>query len=71
MLHRLYANFEKLKSNGDTVAAEIERKLRLIVSALPLILITEECLFVWFFILIKQLSNRLLVVMARQVGCLE
>ncbi|CAL9754080.1 unnamed protein product [Musa acuminata subsp. burmannicoides] len=32
VLHRLYANFEKLKSDGDKLAAEIERTLRLIVA---------------------------------------
>ncbi|KAM0825325.1 hypothetical protein ACQ4PT_069629 [Festuca glaucescens] len=32
VLHRLYANFEKLKSNGDILAVEIQRKLRLIVA---------------------------------------
>lgn len=32
VLHKLYANFEKLKSNGDTLAFEIQRSLRLIVS---------------------------------------
>jgi diacylglycerol kinase (ATP) len=28
----LYANFEKLKSNGDTLAIEIQKNLRLIVA---------------------------------------
>jgi diacylglycerol kinase (ATP) len=31
-LHRLYANFEKLKSNGDDLAIQIQRSLRLIVA---------------------------------------
>ncbi|KAJ6853380.1 diacylglycerol kinase 5-like [Iris pallida] len=30
VLHRLYANLERLKNNGDDLAAEIEKKLRLI-----------------------------------------
>ncbi|RRT53428.1 hypothetical protein B296_00028358, partial [Ensete ventricosum] len=30
VLHRLYANFEKLKSDGDGLAEHIERTLRLI-----------------------------------------
>lgn len=32
VLHNLYRNFERLKSNGDNLAAEIEGRLRLIVS---------------------------------------
>lgn len=32
VLHRLFCNFETLKSKGDTLAAEIERRLRIIVS---------------------------------------
>ncbi|KAL0917374.1 hypothetical protein M5K25_012428 [Dendrobium thyrsiflorum] len=32
VLYRLYANLERLKSNGDILAAEIENKLRLIVA---------------------------------------
>ncbi|THU67755.1 hypothetical protein C4D60_Mb05t28040 [Musa balbisiana] len=32
VLHRLYANFEKLKSDGDRLAVHIERTLRLIVA---------------------------------------
>uniref|UniRef100_A0ACD5UEQ4 Uncharacterized protein n=2 Tax=Avena sativa TaxID=4498 RepID=A0ACD5UEQ4_AVESA len=32
VLQRLYANFEKLKSNGDTLAIEIQKNLRLIVA---------------------------------------
>ncbi|KAM3390951.1 hypothetical protein ACQJBY_012535 [Aegilops geniculata] len=30
VLHRLYANFQRLKSNGDTLAIQIEKSLRLI-----------------------------------------
>lgn len=30
VLHRLYANFEKLKNSGDDLAVEIEKKLRII-----------------------------------------
>uniref|UniRef100_A0A453DBF4 Uncharacterized protein n=2 Tax=Aegilops tauschii subsp. strangulata TaxID=200361 RepID=A0A453DBF4_AEGTS len=36
VLHRLYANFQRLKSNGDLLAIQIEKSLRLIVSVLPL-----------------------------------
>ncbi|KAG6521151.1 hypothetical protein ZIOFF_018217 [Zingiber officinale] len=32
VLYRLYANFEKLKSEGDRLAEHIEKKLRLIVA---------------------------------------
>jgi len=32
VLHKLYANFEKLKCNGDMLATHIERNLRLIVA---------------------------------------
>ncbi|KAL6844014.1 hypothetical protein ACP4OV_025687 [Aristida adscensionis] len=32
VLHRLYGNFEKLKSNGDVLAIEIQKNLRLIVA---------------------------------------
>jgi len=32
VLHRLYANLEKLKSSGDDLATEIQNNLRLIVS---------------------------------------
>lgn len=32
MLQRLYANFEKLKAEGDKLAEHIERTLRVIVS---------------------------------------
>ncbi|KAH7652941.1 Diacylglycerol kinase (ATP) protein [Dioscorea alata] len=32
VLHRLFCNFETLKSKGDTLAAEIERRLRIIVA---------------------------------------
>ena len=73
VLHRLYANFEKLKSNGDNLADEIQKKLRLIVSVLPLVSIYKRMHFLpgCFFVLTMELSNRLLVVMARQVGCLE
>lgn len=32
VLHKLYANLEKLKSSGDDLAIKIENNLRLIVS---------------------------------------
>ncbi|XP_066349589.1 diacylglycerol kinase 1-like isoform X2 [Miscanthus floridulus] len=32
VLHRLYCNFEKLKSNGDLIATQIQKSLRLIVA---------------------------------------
>jgi diacylglycerol kinase (ATP) len=32
VLHRLYCNFEKLKSNGDLLAIQIQKSLRLIVA---------------------------------------
>lgn len=32
VLHQLYANLEKLKKNGDHYAAEIQNRLRIIVS---------------------------------------
>ncbi|ONK65682.1 uncharacterized protein A4U43_C07F39610 [Asparagus officinalis] len=32
VLHRLYSNLEKLKSDGDNLAAEIQKRLRLIVA---------------------------------------
>ncbi|XP_062226873.1 diacylglycerol kinase 1-like isoform X2 [Phragmites australis] len=32
VLHRLYSNFEKLKSNGDILAIQIQKSLRLIVA---------------------------------------
>jgi len=34
VLHRLYGNLEKLKSDGDNLAAEIQKRLRLIVSTI-------------------------------------
>jgi len=36
VLHRLYCNFEKLKSNGDLIATQIQKSLRLIVRNLLL-----------------------------------
>ena len=42
VLHRLYCNFEKLKSNGDPLAIQIQKSLRLIVSILILNLCTQK-----------------------------
>jgi len=47
----LYCNFEKLKSNGDPLAIQIQKSLRLIVSILNLNLCTQrEFLFGCSFI---------------------
>jgi hypothetical protein len=42
VLHRIYCNFERLKSNGDTIAFEIQKSLRLIVSYLLVMFCIQE-----------------------------
>ena len=47
VLHQLYVTLEKLKQKGDNLAAEIEKRLRLIVSQHPnlkfLVLVPYKC----------------------------
>ena len=47
VLHQLYVTLEKLKQKGDDLAAEIEKRLRLIVSGHPnlkfFILVPYKC----------------------------
>jgi hypothetical protein len=42
VLHKIYCNFERLKSNGDTIAFEIQKSLRLIVSYLLVMFCIQE-----------------------------
>ena len=80
VLHKLYSNLERLKHGGDTLASEIYRRLRLIVSAtrqyLLLIFPPLFCIFVYLdslnmCLLYHGNPIRLLEVMERLVGCLE
>lgn len=45
VLHKLYANLEVLKLRGDELADQIQKRLRLIVSAISELLSTIAFLF--------------------------
>ncbi|RWW25788.1 hypothetical protein GW17_00009853 [Ensete ventricosum] len=63
VLHRLYANFEKLKSDGDGLAEHIERTLRLIVRRLSH--------FSWWFLELLQYGLPMLNLELRKGGFLH
>ncbi len=77
MLHRLNVNLEKLKMDGDILAVQIWRTLRIIVSDDALRLYYADLQSrksLWLSISIsvdlKEVSIRLQVAMVRQAGCL-
>jgi len=47
VLHRLYCNFEKLKCNGDLLAIQVQKSLRLIVSNLLMSLLHPKRISCW------------------------
>ena len=75
MLHRLYVNLERLKMEGDILAVQIWRRLRLIVSVnfrIQIILYRDGCLFAFGILvfLTQRNSTRLQAVMVQLAGCL-
>ena len=76
MLHRLYVNLERLKMEGDILAVQIWRRLRLIVSVgtfrIRIILYRDDCLFLFAILifLTECNSTRLQAVMVQLAGCL-
>ena len=76
VLHRLYVNLERLKMEGDILAVQIWRRLRLIVSVgtfrIRIILYRDDCLFLFAILifLTECNSTRLQAVMVQLAGCL-
>ena len=69
VLHKLYSNLERLKHDGDTLASEIYRRLRLIVSATKTISLANISTIILYFLLIWIVLTCVYYIMEILLGC--